>query len=120
MGITGIILIGSMVSIIVVQNDKCTWTTRAVRVQFQEELGLQAYNGCYKIDDRGGGYDGRDAYKRENDEISKNSIPTFGYCQDERQWILFQDDEYTTPCNNSGRIILSSGANNYDISASYN
>jgi len=49
--ITGVTLIGLTVCIFIAQNNNNTWTTRTVRVQFQEGTGLLGYNGCYKINE---------------------------------------------------------------------
>ena len=40
-------------------------------------------------------YQGHNFYNRDYDENKRNSITTFGYCQEERKWIIFKDDEYT-------------------------
>ena len=95
---------------------------KKVRVQFKEGTDFQVYNGCYKIDSDGTGYDWHHAYRSDNNENSDSSIPTFGYCQGKRQLILFQDNtnnDTINPCTNTGEIIRSTRTDTYDISTSF-
>ena len=120
--ITGIILIGLIISVFVCQSMRSKWTTKTVRVQFKEKTGLQDYNGCYKIDNVGAVYEGgRHAYRSDNHDNDDSSIPTFGYCQEKRQWILFLDNNTSSilPCTDTGGIIRSTKTDTYDISTSF-
>jgi hypothetical protein len=78
----GVILMSCLCYLIFLQEGGKLYTN-IFRVQFQDnELGLHLYNGCYKKNETAiNMYDGFEI----NTESAK-----FGYCMDDRNWILFR------------------------------
>ena len=117
--VTGIILVGLGSTVLYFQNNKDVWTTKELRIQFEEKTGLQAYNGCYEIDEESNGWHHRYAYKNSDKDRDNTTI---GYCSEDQRWVLFKDSDNNstpTPCSNDGEIVRSSKTNTYDISTSF-
>jgi hypothetical protein len=87
----GVILMAVLCIIIILQEKNNVWVTEIFRVQFQnKEQGFQRYNGCYKMNETAIGRN--DGYRRklyEGSEYNSESAK-FGYCMDERRWILLK------------------------------
>ena len=114
------VLLGLTMSVLVIQKSKHKWTTKTLRVQFQEQTGLQAYNGCYQMNDASEGTS--DQHHAYNNVDNNKDQTAFGYCFDERRWVLFKDNSETnacmreqcnngkepSECNNTGELMHSS------------
>ncbi|OEU06031.1 L domain-like protein [Fragilariopsis cylindrus CCMP1102] len=118
----GVILFSMICFMIFLQESNNHWVTKIFRVQFQdEEQGLQVYNGCYqKNEDAINRYEGfrRKLYESfgYNSESAK-----FGYCIDDRRWILFNGDN-TNPCEaggNDNELARSSKTDTFDVSTMF-
>jgi hypothetical protein len=118
----GVILMAILCLIIILQENKNVWVTKIFRVQFQEkEQGLQVYNGCYvKNDDalrRNEGFR-RKLYEsfEDNSESAK-----FGYCNDDRRWILFKGDakDACDAGKNDNELARSSKTETFDVSTMF-
>ena len=119
-GLTSLLLFGLIIFVISVQNSSKHWVTEILRVQLQEETGLNEYSGCFAID--------RDPTsvsfsRRSYNSFSNISIDSsFGYCRMDRQWILFNGSEALDPCDESRSeqvLARSSKTDTYDISSSF-
>ena len=118
--ITGILLLGLTISVLVFQKSKHKWTTKTLRIQFQDQTGLQAYNGCYQMDHESDGdkKNTNNRYTYENYDKDKDQT-AFGYCFDEQRWVLFKDsNNNSTPCI-ADELIHSSKTDTFDISSSF-
>jgi hypothetical protein len=119
-GIISVIFSGILIFLIVAQESNYIWKTRIVRVELQEETGLKEYSGCYEINDKSSFFQ-RHTYNSFGKDI--NTTSSFGYCRDERAWILFKDDKDNfDPCDaidNNGELARSSKTDAFDISTSF-
>jgi hypothetical protein len=118
----GVILLSLICFMIILQESNNHWVTKIFRVQFQDkEQGLQAYNGCYqKNEDAINRYEGfrRKSYESfgYNSESAK-----FGYCIDDRRWILFNGNN-TNACEargNDNELARSSKTDTFDFSTMF-
>jgi len=113
-GVPFTLIFAIMICIISSQRSSRTWVTQKLRVQFEEESGLQKYSGCFRME-------GGSNYKRR---IYSSESSTFGYCRDKRQWILFKDNEPgIDPCSvmrSSAELAHSTKTETFDISAAFN
>ena len=100
----------------VYQKSSTKWTTPILRVQFQGKNNLDMSSGCYKIDIDSGGWDNRRIYNNIDKDKDSN---IFGYCHEDRRWVLFKNDINSTPCNTTGGIMHSSLTDTYDIESSF-
>ena len=104
--------------IVYAQENKDMWATQILRVEFQDETGLQKYSGCYGMDeDAIGRREGhmRKVYKgiEENDGSA-----SFGYCIKKRRWLLFEDGN--NACNaGDSELANSAKTDSFDISTSF-
>ena len=109
-------------TVIVLQENNNVWVTNTFRVQFQDnEQGLQVYNGCYEKNEnvisRKEGF-GRKLYEgfESNSENAR-----FGYCLDDRRWILFKGD-IPNACaadKNGYELARSSKTDTFDVSTMF-
>jgi len=118
----GIFLISCMLFVIASQKHPVKWTTQMLRVQFPEFEGmnsLEMNSGCYKINKDSKGWDNRHEYN--NIEKNRENI-SFGFCHEDRRWVLFEGDNNSTPfpstpCNTAEELIHSSKTDTYDIAS---
>jgi hypothetical protein len=110
--------------IIILQENNNVWVTRKFRVQFQDkEQGLQVYNGCYEKNEIVIG--SKHGFKRklyESSEYNSKSAK-FGYCIDDRRWILFNGN-FTNACDadendNEFKLARSSKTDTFDVSTMF-
>ncbi len=114
------IAFGMMAFVFASQNSTKVWVTGTLRVQFQDETGLDSYSGCYGMNtDPKSIQFSRRTYHSFDTSISNTS---FGYCREERQWILYRGNA-TNPCdaaaNSQLLLARSSKTDNFDISTSF-
>ena len=119
-GFFGIVLMSLMGAIIYAQESEKLWLTETLRVEFQDS-DLKSYSGCYDIDeDAMGRSEGniRKVYKMSG-ESTHNA--KFGYCKENRRWILFKGTNVTNNACNAGedKLAQSSKTDTFDISTSY-
>ena len=114
-----VLLFGLAIVVIYAQNSSMIWTTQLLRVQFQEETGLNQYSGCYEYN-HDASWSQRHTYNSYG-EPARNS--TFGYCREERKWILYEgSDEGFDPCDaivEKVELALSTKTDTFDISTSF-
>jgi cell division protein FtsB len=119
-GIISVLFSAMLISLFVAQESNNLWLTRTMRVQFQEGTGLKEYSGCYEINDKSSFFQ-RHTYNSLDLGISTAS--SFGYCRENRQWILFEGNEdYFDPCSaskNDLELARSSKTDAFDISTSF-
>jgi hypothetical protein len=110
------IVIGFFGLVVGMQEAENLWETLVLRVQFEDE-SLQRYNGCYKNDMRGGGFDRakRDFYISD-DNINGSS--RFGFCVQQRQWYLYEGNDEMDPCD-AKPIVQSADTDFFDIYTSF-
>jgi hypothetical protein len=123
-GLISLILFGAMIFVIITQNSNKLWVTKILRVQFQEDTGLNEYSGCFIINENKSSiFYSRRSYNSLNPGIISNSSTSFGYCRRDRQWILFpRSEDVSDPCNASDNNTLlahSMETDSYDISTSF-
>ena len=114
------ILFSIIGAIIYAQENGDKWITRTLRVELQEGTGLEAFSGCYEIDENAMGW--REGKKRKvYKSIGENSGSAFfGYCIKERQWLLFKGGGTKNACNAGDRELAhSSKTDSFDISTSF-
>ncbi|VEU37288.1 unnamed protein product, partial [Pseudo-nitzschia multistriata] len=124
-GVSGVILLSMAGAVIHAQDSKKTWMTQIFRVEFGDEK-LQDYSGCYELDEKAtisnNGYN-RNIYQK----VQKDSLDIFhqfGYCIEERRWILFivekdvAGDVTYDPCAFE-RIAYSTRMQAFDISTTF-
>jgi hypothetical protein len=118
----GMMFLSMIGCIIILQENDNIWVTKIFRVQFQDkEQGLQVYNGCYEKNEAAIGR--IEGFRRKlfegyeyNAEIAK-----FGYCMDDRRWILFKGD-ITNACDageDNNELARSSKTNTFDVSTMF-
>lgn len=126
---TALLLLTMIGGIVYCQETDKLWITRTFRVQFQEDSGLEAYSGCYHLDE-GHRISKRHIYK--SDDRNKN-VSKFGYCIDTRQWLFFTEDDHLgvgyeeaydatiDPCKAQGeqQLAHSSRSNAFDVSTAF-
>ena len=109
-------LVAMISSVFAFQNSSNIWVTQVLRIQFQEETGLNDYSGCFVMD--------TDLRSIEFSRRTYNSFDTgplgtsIGYCREERQWILFGANTTTDPCN-ATVLARSSKTDTFDISTMF-
>jgi hypothetical protein len=119
----GVILFSMIGYIIILQENNSVWVTKTFRVQFQDkEQGLQVYNGCYqKNEDAINRFEGfrrklYEGFGNNNSESAK-----FGYCIDDRRWILFNGNN-TNACvlgENNNALARSSKTDTFDVATMF-
>jgi len=97
------------------QENKQLWITRTVRVQFQDETGLEDYSGCYDINED------EHAEKRYNYNSNGNNtnLAKLGYCKERRQWLFFKGNESNACEAVEDELAHSSKTDLFDISRSF-
>lgn len=112
-------LLGMIVLVIVGQKSNRIWVTKALRVQFAEETGLNEFSGCFGMNTTlSSVFFSRRSYDSYDNAPSKTS---FGYCREDRQWILFSGNG-VDPCQiskNEAELARSSKTDSFDISTSF-
>ena len=107
-----------VVFVIYIQTSQNNWTTKTMRVEFQESTGLKAYSGCFELNgDRKSMSSFRYSYKNQNGPTNSS----FVYCRQNRQWILFKGNS-TKLCDtndNTDRLAKSPKTDTFDISTSF-
>lgn len=106
--------------VVVLQEHPTRWETHVVRVQFDDDAGLQKFNGCYNNDfERDDGPWKRDFYVHDENFESGNTAE-FGFCIDDERWILYEGNE-PDPCkvDNDDILIFSSPTDSFDIHTSF-
>jgi hypothetical protein len=118
----GAILIAILCYIIFLQESNDHWVTEIFRVQFlDKEQGLEVYNGCYKKNDTA--IDRKNGFRRkiyEGFDINSESAK-FGYCMNDRHWILFKGDT-TDACEvgeKGNELARSSKTDTFDVSTMF-
>lgn len=114
-------LLGMMIFVYVAQDSPNHWVTGVLRVQIQD-TELNQYSGCFQINtDPDSVYFSRRTYNSIKTG-STNSNTSFGYCRNDRRWVLFKGNSLD-PCiaSNSSdtTLALSSKTDSYDISTIY-
>ena len=95
-----ILLTLAVILLAVWQESNNYWVSQTIRVQFDDSTGLEYYSGCYDLD-----VDvTHNKRKNYNSFHENNNSAIFGYCKENRQWILFKDDdavkgEHLSPCD---------------------
>jgi len=106
----------AMIYVMVSQQRTDMWITEILRVQFQDDA-LNEFSGCFNINTDLAWYQ-RYVYDSA-DKGSRNT--SFGYCRDERQWILFKGSEDDLdPCEakkEERELARSPRTNTFDVSA---
>jgi hypothetical protein len=115
----GIIMFSGLTFIITMQCN-LHWTTKMLRVEFQTSTGLQLYSGCYERDPSVA-YNQRYNYKSSSNNNKKGF---FGYCKNDSNWILFEDDEPDSsrdPCliQRDNKLARSGATDNFDVSSTF-
>jgi len=120
-GLISLILFGTMIFVIIAQNSNKLWVTKTLRVQFQEETGLNEYSGCFEINtNKNSIFYSRRSYNSLYPGIISNSSTSFGYCRSNRQWIVFEGNEDGfDPCRTNTKLAHSMETDSYDISTSF-
>lgn len=117
-GVIAVIFFAMLTFVIIAQESNNLWVTRSFRVQLQDDT-LTEYSGCFEINDRWIHFQ-RHTYNSFEKGIGNTS---FGYCREERQWILFQGNEDGfDPCDakdNDVELARSSKTDKFDISTSF-
>jgi hypothetical protein len=120
----GVILLSMVCFMIILQENNNVWITKTFRVQFQDkEQGLQVYNGCYEKNEIVIG--SKHGFKRKlykSSEYNSKSAK-FGYCIDDRRWILFNGN-FTNACDadendNEFKLARSSKTDTFDVSTMF-
>jgi len=110
-----LILFGTMILIIVCQENSNMWITPTFRVQFQD-IDLNTHNGCYQLNKTDQNFK-RHTYNHFNHSSS------IGYCRENRRWLLFEDSSNEfNPCDTSAegvKIAHSSKTDAFDIEKSF-
>jgi len=107
-------------SILLLGNDS-SFSTSMLRVQFQEDTGLNIYSGCFRMNDHSSisNYD-RPTYDSFGQDMHSASI---GYCREKRQWIMFRgSNDGGDPCDAKGEEIElahSSETNDFDVVSAF-
>jgi len=98
------------------------WKTPIFRVQFQEVTGIQQYSGCFQLDKETSHF-GRHNYHSWDNSSDFSFNSSFGYCRENRQWILYKGDNPSThPCDarkEGSELARSSKTNDFDIATSF-
>lgn len=118
-GFVSLILLAMITLVIIGQKSNRVWVTKALRVQFAEETGLNEFSGCFGMNATVNSvYFSRRSYDSYDSAPSKTS---FGYCREDRQWILFRGNG-VDPCQisaNETELARSSKTDSFDISTSF-
>eukprot|EP00533_Pseudo-nitzschia_delicatissima_P000291 CAMPEP_0116094616 /NCGR_PEP_ID=MMETSP0327-20121206/9229_1 /TAXON_ID=44447 /ORGANISM="Pseudo-nitzschia delicatissima, Strain B596" /LENGTH=1039 /DNA_ID=CAMNT_0003586237 /DNA_START=100 /DNA_END=3219 /DNA_ORIENTATION=- len=99
------------------QESKTKWETWKFRVEFGDDPILQSYSGCYENDfDDSTDWFKRDLYLSMGDQKHEQTKAKFGFCNDNRQWVLYEDEHgsITDPCE-AEVVIHSSNTDAFDI-----
>jgi len=116
-GLVVLILFGVMILVLLAQGSNRLWVTKILRVQFQDQ-SLNAYSGCFELNKSKKNWFHRRVYDSVDDGTTNTS---FGYCRDERQWILFEGyEDHLDPCDakkEERELARSSKTDTFDISA---
>ena len=117
-GLVYVFLIAVLALIFVAQNSNSVWVTEFLRVQFQEETGLNKYSGCFRMDKNSESihFSRRTYNNLDTDPLSTST--SFGYCREDRQWILFDGHNISDPCN-ATVLARSSKTDTFDISTMF-
>ena len=95
-GLVFLFLFGILASVFAYQDSNKYWVTGILRVQFQEETGLNQYSGCFGMN--------TDSNSMTSSRRTYHSLETgflntsFAYCREDRQWILFKGNT-SDPCD---------------------
>ena len=115
-GVVYVFLIAVLAFIFVAQNSNSVWVTSILRVQFQEETGLNQYSGCFEMDKNS---ESIHFSRRTYNSFDTGPLSTsFGYCREDRQWILFDGHNISDPCN-ATVLARSSKTDTFDISTMF-
>jgi len=115
-----LILSSAIGAIIYTQERGDKWITRTLRIELQDGTDLEEFSGCYEIDENALGR--REGKKRKvYKSIGENSGDAlFGYCIEERQWMLFKSGSTKNACLAGDRELAhSSKTDSFDISTSF-
>ncbi|VEU43096.1 unnamed protein product [Pseudo-nitzschia multistriata] len=118
-GISSFILLSLASVVIYYQNNKDLWLTKTFRVEFEDEK-LRDYSGCYEFDEdatKSINVFNRNMYRQyyESDDVL-----TFGYCIDQRRWILFKGEG--DPCvafKDNKMLAYSTKIQAFDVSTTF-
>jgi hypothetical protein len=117
----GIIFASMICFMIILQENNNVWVTEVFRVQFQDDAqGLHIYSGCYgKNESAIDRYEGFRRKLYESFDINDESAK-FGYCIDDRRWILFKGD-ITNGCDagNDNALARSTKTDTFDVSTMF-
>lgn len=114
--VTPIIALASLIlsMLIFAQSYDGVWTTEAVRVQIVDNSALDAYSGCYVVNDH------RDTFinnrlQYDSHEDNRQSA-RFAYCRSDSRWYLYNSDKHE-PCGlpNHEIVLQSSSTPAFDI-----
>eukprot|EP00531_Pseudo-nitzschia_arenysensis_P016925 CAMPEP_0116121006 /NCGR_PEP_ID=MMETSP0329-20121206/3473_1 /TAXON_ID=697910 /ORGANISM="Pseudo-nitzschia arenysensis, Strain B593" /LENGTH=1333 /DNA_ID=CAMNT_0003614803 /DNA_START=191 /DNA_END=4192 /DNA_ORIENTATION=+ len=116
-----LIAFGMMAFVFASQDSTKVWVTGTLRVQFQEETGLDSYSGCFEMNTDPSSIQFSRRTYHSVEGVASNA--SFGYCRKERQWILYRGDA-SNPCdaaidNSEFLLARSSKTDNFDISTSF-
>jgi hypothetical protein len=115
-------LIACLCGIFFLQESNYHWVTKIFRVQFQDkEQGLQVFNGCYEKNDYA--INRKEGFRRKLYEGFEYNAERaqFGYCIDDRRWILFKGN-VTNACEargNKTEVAHSSKTDTFDVSTMF-
>lgn len=113
MGSTASIMFLLLFCVIGFQNSASWWVTPTFRVEFREETGLKPYSGCYNINSNSK-FSNRFAYVDEDSDVA------FGYCTDDKRYVLFSGFEKNlNPCDTENGIARSTETEFFDIASSF-
>jgi hypothetical protein len=118
-GCMSLIMFGMLVLVIGGQISNRIWVTRILRVQFQEETGLREYSGCFELNTNSNSmFYSRRRYNSLDNGPSNSS---FGYCREDRQWVLFKG-QASDPCDSTKKeleLARSAKTDTFDVSTSF-
>jgi hypothetical protein len=103
---------------IILQENNNVWVTKMVRVQFQDEAqGLHLYNGCYEK--HASALNRKEGFRRKLSESFdiNGEKAKFGYCIDDRRWILFKGN--ITSAESDNALARSSKTDTFDVSTMF-
>jgi len=113
MGSTAAVMFLLLFCVIGFQNSASWWVTPTFRVEFREETGLKPYSGCYEINSNSKFFN-RFAYVDEDSDVA------FGYCTDDKRYVLFSGfEENLNPCDTENGIARSTETEFFDIASSF-
>jgi hypothetical protein len=120
-GFMSLLLFGMLFFVIGGQISNQYWVTRILRVQFQDETGLREYSGCFELNNKPNSTSFSRRSYNSNSSIKGPRNSSFGYCREDRQWVLFkgQDSDPCDAAKNELELARSAKTDTFDISASF-